>query len=113
MASRLHNALVEHPKATMTFGEVSWLLLGAALGGVAAYAIAAGITLVERLMHRALPTDEALPPPESSSHLQPREFLIERHEYSSSASNAYPHRGRIAAPVLASSGRGIMVPTRP
>jgi hypothetical protein len=38
----------------MTFGETSWLLLAAILGGVAAYAIPLGMILIERLIrHRA------------------------------------------------------------
>jgi hypothetical protein len=60
VASHLHNAATKHSEATMTFGEVSWLLFGAALGGVAAYAIPVGITLVELLMRPAPRTDEGL-----------------------------------------------------
>jgi hypothetical protein len=34
----------------VTFGETSWLLFGAVLGGIAAYATIYGITLIARLV---------------------------------------------------------------
>jgi len=40
----------------MTFGETSWLLLAAILGGAAACVIPLGMILIERLIrHRAAP----------------------------------------------------------
>jgi hypothetical protein len=44
----------------VTFGEMSWLLFGAVLGGAPAYAIAAAITLIERLMRSRI--SAAAPP---------------------------------------------------
>jgi len=48
----------------VTFGEMSWLLLGALLGGAPAYGIAAAITLIERLVRRRV--SAAAPPPPST-----------------------------------------------
>ena len=37
-------------RACVTFGETSWLLFGAVLGGIGAYATLHGITLIARLV---------------------------------------------------------------
>jgi hypothetical protein len=54
----------------VSFGEMSWLLFGAVLGGAPTYAIPAAITLIARLMRyrrSAARQRPALPAPERAS----------------------------------------------
>jgi hypothetical protein len=61
-------------RASVTFGETSWLLFGAVLGGAATYAMLYGLTLIARLM-RACNSAAAASSiqPERASHVpEPR-----------------------------------------
>jgi hypothetical protein len=47
----------------MTFGEITWLLLGAAIGAIAACAIPYAVGLLARLLRKPASTSGAQPEP--------------------------------------------------